>query len=137
MTPSNYAPHFLYFKSLDDGSLSDSATSHNFNSVLYPVFAATATDAIQNMYYMCDSHDNLISSRQAWHNGCGIYSLCLNLPDKDVKDAATGMDTRGASAQMSFHLTSTKTHDAATVLIACETTSTLKIGAGRNVSVSY
>ena len=142
LTPAAYMPNCLYFKSLDVSNLLDSTTTHHFtiNSVNYPVFSAHASDAMANLWYMCDKKKNLITSRSAWNLGCGIYPLCLNLPDADVYSAATGLDTRGQNATMSFHISGNNGDDGGgskTVLVACETTSTVKIMVGRNIAVSF
>jgi len=103
------------------------------NGTLYPQMAATTDEWYQ---ITKDSHkkkSNQIKSLQAWNNNYHIYSVRLNQPEADELRLISGLDTR--SQNMAGSLNSTGVSGGPAVVIICECTSTLRIGANMQLSV--
>jgi len=103
------------------------------NGSLYPQFLATPDEWNRITKSSANGKNNVVKSLQAWNDNYHIYSVRLNQPDADELRLISGLDTR--SQNMAGYLNSTGISSAPAVVIICECTSTLRVGAGMSVSV--
>lgn len=106
----------------------------NLNGTLYPQFMANSDEWFQLSCEASKKMSKEIHSLPAWENNYHIYGIRLNNPesDNDLR-MVSGLDTR--SMNLSGYLTSQGVTGNPAVAIICEATSTLRIGAGMNISV--
>jgi hypothetical protein len=102
------------------------------NGTLYPQFLATSDEWFQISKDCAKKASQQIKSLQAWNDNYHVYAIRLNQPGADELRLISGLDTR--SMNMAGYFTSQNAGAAALVVI-CECTSTLRIGAGMAVSV--
>lgn len=128
---------------------------YTLNSIMYPNYSVDPSCCYANMLnsyglsadVLGGGHPNL-KSLAAWNGSFWVAEQKFNHGDVDGSSLISGLDTRGTSCQGSFMtvggaITSTTTGTGAsaspgttlTVLVFCECTSTLRIGAGRNLEI--
>lgn len=102
------------------------------NGTLYPQMLATPDEWYEISKDACKKRSQAIKSLQAWNDNYHVYAVRLNQPDADELRLVSGLDTR--SMNMAGYFNTNATGSPAVVVI-CETTSTLRIGAGLAISV--
>lgn len=107
-------------------------TQFQLNGTLYPQFLATPDEWYQISKDAVKKTSQEIKSLQAWNDNYHVYAIRLNQPGADELRLISGLDTR--SMNMAGYLTS-QGAGASSLVIICECTSTLRIGAGMALSV--
>lgn len=103
------------------------------NSSMYPQFPATSDEWYQISVDSCRKNANAIKSLKSWQLNYHVYSLRLNQPDADELRLISGLDTRSMNMAGSFNSSGISATTA--LMVICECTSTLRIGAGLAISV--
>ena len=103
------------------------------NGTLYPQFLATPDEWYQVSKDCAKKMSQEIKSLQAWNNNYHVYAIRLNQPGADELRLISGLDSR--SMNMAGYFTSQGVTGTPPLVVICECTSTLRIGAGMAVSV--
>jgi len=103
------------------------------NGTLYPQMLATPDEWYQLSKDACKHKAQAIKSLQAWNDNYHVYAVRLNQPEADELRLVSGLDTRSMNMAGYFNTAAVTGNPA--VVVICEVTSTLRIGAGLAVSV--
>ena len=105
----------------------------NINGSLYPQFQAEPADWLAISTEAMDHVPNGIKCKAWWDDNMHIYCVRLNLPDSDKLRILSGLDTRAVNLSGMF--TTTGISGTIPVTVIAEYTSTLRVGAGLQLSL--
>ena len=114
-----------------------STTSKNtyqlqLNGAYFPQFAATAEEMYTINSVLGAYHEQAKSLHQ-YKNNYFVMCARLNMPESEFSRNLSGLDTRAVSLNGYFNTANTS--GSPNIVIFCECTSTLRIGAGRMLEV--
>ena len=123
-----------YYNFVEPSSSSKNTYQLQLNGAYYPQFAATAEEM-----YTISKHSTLgqytehNKSLQQYKNNYFVMCARLNMPESEFSRTISGLDTRSVS--LNGYLNTFNVNSSPNVMIFCECTSTLRVGAGRMLEV--
>ena len=121
------------------------------NNVQHPQYSASALEALADIHYSADkigskASGSLITNRDWYKEGMGVVMLQLDCPTELGVGCKSGMNSKGINSQMTFKASgmTTPTADAntgetndRTSYVVVQTTQTLCLGLGKQISIRY
>ena len=123
-----------YYNFVEPASTSKNTYQLQLNGAYYPQFSATAEEMYSiSKHSMLGSYKESNKSLQQYKNNYFVMCSRLNMPESEFSRTLSGLDTRSVSLNGYFNTFNTS--GSSNVVIFCETTSTLRVGAGRMLEV--
>ena len=123
-----------YYNFVEPGTSSKNTYQLQLNGAYYPQFAATAEEM-----YTISKHSTLgqyVEQNKSLHqykNNYFVHCARLNMPESEFSRTISGLDTRSVS--LNGYLNTANVTGDPNVVIFCECTSTLRVGAGRMLEI--
>ena len=123
-----------YYNFVEPATSSKNTYQLQLNGAYYPQFAATAEEM-----YTISKHSTLgqyveqNKSLQQYKSNYFVHCARLNMPESEFSRTISGLDTRSVS--LNGYLNTANVTGDPNVVIFCECTSTLRVGAGRMLEV--
>jgi hypothetical protein len=130
-----YLGKYYNFKEVLSGS-NPATFQFKFNGALVPQFAATTEDMYQitkNSVFLPGEGGRHAYSLDQYRNNYFGQCIRLNLPDSEAGREISGLDTRGLS--LSAYLDTKNLASDIHALIVCEVSSSLRVGASRQINL--
>ncbi len=123
-----------YYNFKEPATNSKNTYQLQLNGAYYPQFAATAEEMYSiSKHSMLGSYKESTKSLQQYKNNYFVMCARLNMPESEFSRTLSGLDTRSVS--LNGYLNTFNTNGSSNVVIFCETTSTLRCGAGRMIEI--
>ena len=123
-----------YYNFVEPATSSKNTYQLQLNGAYYPQFAATAEEMYSlSKNSVLGSYNEQFKSLHQYKNNYFVMCARFNMPESEFARNVSGLDTRSVSLNGYFNTFNTT--GSPNVVLFCECTSTLRIGAGRQLTV--